>query len=195
MDATLKFTFEDGTEALAHYGVMGMRWGVRHDDKYKAKKAGIKSSIKAKVKSGQMTRKEGKASMRSQIDKAKVDTANRLYSGNSKEANRRIQTRSTAKTLGLSSLMGSYGTMQYDRSRAEGAGRGKSAVRGVLANATNNLSYGVYGLGDYANDRMARNQNMRSHNRTTNDYSFSGEGGQNDEIRARRLKKNLARRS
>jgi hypothetical protein len=26
-----KFTFEDGSNAIAHYGVLGMKWGVRHD--------------------------------------------------------------------------------------------------------------------------------------------------------------------
>lgn len=28
----LKFTFEDGSEAIAHYGVLGMKWGVRNDE-------------------------------------------------------------------------------------------------------------------------------------------------------------------
>lgn len=192
MDATLKFTFEDGSEALAHYGVLGMRWGVRHDDKYKAQKQGIKSQIKAKVKSGQLTRSQAKAQKKSQLDKAKIETANRLYSGNSKAANKRIQTRSTAKTLGMSALLGSYGALEYDRSRGEGQGRGKAAVKGVLMNAGDNMLGKGWSTADYLNDRGARKHNMRSHDTTTNDFSFSGEGGQLDELRARRLKKRLA---
>ena len=32
------FTMEDGSQALMHYGVMGMRWGVRHDKERTAQK-------------------------------------------------------------------------------------------------------------------------------------------------------------
>ncbi len=41
----LKFTFEDGSEALAHYGVLGMKLGVRNDETL-AKYMGSKSSMR-----------------------------------------------------------------------------------------------------------------------------------------------------
>lgn len=34
----LIFTFEDGSEYLCHYGVLGMKWGVRHDREKTAQK-------------------------------------------------------------------------------------------------------------------------------------------------------------
>ena len=39
-------TFDNGSEALVHYGVLGMRWGVRHDNQYQSDKSRIKAAYK-----------------------------------------------------------------------------------------------------------------------------------------------------
>lgn len=181
-----KCTFSDGSEALVHYGVLGMRWGVRHDKQYKAQRDKILDAAKKKKvqnevgmmvarKTGKYSRqdlrdtykrhqREIKDSTKKAINKAKVDTANRLYSTNSQETNRRIQTASTGKTLAKSALMGSYGALHYTRARGEGYGRGRSAVRGVLSDFIPGSAgpLGVAGLHNYAVDRAARERGERS---------------------------------
>ena len=170
-------TFEDGSEALVHYGVLGMRWGVRHDKEYKSDKAKIKNAYRQELERAKQSYKrsgnesaletaEGRAEAkrRKAINDAKVKTANRLYSTNSEETNRRIQTASTGKTLAKSALLGSYGALHYTRARGEGKGRGRSAVRGVLARAipgSGGLD-GIAGLHNYAVDRAARKRGQKS---------------------------------
>ena len=194
----LKYTFEGESEELQHYGVLGMRWGVRHDKEYKAQKSKITNAYRKDLEKSQSLYKSerskygrneadrraekrgdsAEAKRRNAINKAKVDTANRLYSGNSKEANRRIQTRSTAKTLGISGLLGSYGALQYDRARAEGNSKGKAAVKGTLARLGDTALSNAVGVTDYLQDRQARKMGARSGKHTTNDFSLSGTGGQ-----------------
>lgn len=177
-----KATFQHEGESLQHYGVLGMRWGVRHDKQYKSDKAKITAAYRQDLeRAGQKYKRdknekaldvaENRAELkrRKAINDAKVKTANRLYSRNSQEANRRIQTRGTAGTLGLSALLGSYGTMHYDRARSEGMGVGRSAVRGALAGYANRLSTaampipgGAAGMHNYLKDRADRDENKRS---------------------------------
>lgn len=152
-------TFDDGTEALAHYGVLGMRWGVRHNRAYKsAKKAAIKQYKADKKQDGlkRKDKKQLKADLKNKINDEKVNAANKLYSHNSVEANRRIQTRSTAKTLGATAIFGSYGAMHRDRAYAEHGKAGKAAVRGLLAGELNRLAAPVPGIHNYVKDRRAR---------------------------------------
>ena len=40
-----KFTFVDGSEAIAHYGVLGMKWGVRKDDSVSRIRRGLLDSF------------------------------------------------------------------------------------------------------------------------------------------------------
>lgn len=157
-----KFTFEDGSEVLAHYGVLGMRWGVRHDKEYKSEKKGIKKSDEYK---GFKNRKERKNA----INDAKVRAADRLYSTNSTATNRKIQTRSTAKTLGMSALYSSYGALHYDRARTgEGYSRGKAFLRGYLSGQMNNATkavipfMGIAGTHNYIKDRQGRQLGRKS---------------------------------
>lgn len=157
--------YANGEESyLQHYGVLGMRWGVRHDKQYKAEKRSIKKDPNLKGGKNKAARKEA-------INNAKVKAANRLYSHNSESTNRKIQTRSTARTLGMTALYSSYGAMHYDRARqGDGYGRGKSAVRGLLAGYANNISksvipvMGIAGTHNYLKDRSARRRSQQSDN-------------------------------
>ena len=44
-----KFTFEDGSEALAHHGVKGMKWGVWNEETKSRYGMSIKNPSKAKA--------------------------------------------------------------------------------------------------------------------------------------------------
>lgn len=159
-----KFTFEDGSEALAHYGVLGMRWGVRHDKGFKGAKASAKATYKNAMKGATSREEKAKAKeqYRNSINNAKVKAANRLYSTNSVEANRRIQTRSTAKTIGMSALLGSYGTMHYDRAVAAHGKKGQAVVRGLWARNINTSTGGAAGVHNYLVDRRGREKGKTS---------------------------------
>ncbi len=159
-----KFTFEDGSEALAHYGVLGMRWGVRHDKGFRGAKASAKAAYKNAMQGAASRGEKAKAKeqYRNSINEAKVKAANRLYSTNSTEANRRIQTRSTAKTIGMSALLGSYGTMHYDRAVSEHASKGKAIARALGAAYLNNYTMGGAGLHNYLVDRRGRSSGKTS---------------------------------
>lgn len=162
---------------LYHYGVLGMRWGVRHDKQYRSEKKALKneyknredkrlsrltrdmnkieskyipSSLKQQIlgpklsdsdvkKIGELADKynkgykKSKASYNKKLNELKVKTANRLYPTTSKEANRRIQTMSTGKTLIQRTLMGSYGAMKYNQLRAENVSVGKSFYNAFMS--------------------------------------------------------------
>jgi hypothetical protein len=174
---------------LNHYGVLGMKWGVRRARRKQAKAAYRKStdeafkkyereinSIEKNYKRGQKmsdrdyAREEAadrkyQAAARKAKDtykKAKTDRsndaaiANKLYSQQSKAANKRVAQMSTGEALLQSYLMGSYGALKYNEAKGRGTSTGKAVVEGVLKNWGNNLLGGVPGALQYLDNRSAR---------------------------------------
>lgn len=137
---------KDSNNDIKHFGVLGMRWGVRHDKQYQAKERSAR----------------GKKNYNSIVKKAKLDTANRLYSKNTSKMNNSIVNASTGETLVKSFLMGSYGSMKYAKAKSEGSGTASAAVNGILMNWGNNLLYNVPSLIEYADNRSARKSNASS---------------------------------
>lgn len=147
------------SDTLEHFGVLGMRWGVRHDRRVKMAKARFKTDRKAinRDKSLSKTQKTRKiAASREQWMKERERAANRLYSLNSKAANRKIARESTGKTLAKVALMGSAGAAQYNRSRAKGGSRVGSAAKGVAKYNLDRLALGIPSVGYYVKNRRAR---------------------------------------
>lgn len=185
---------------LAHYGVLGMRWGVRHNKGYKsAVKAAKAKRDKAKMdandradartekhysrnpgatRSGFVKGKQNRAAFReaeakniaqlnkdyakadadykAAVKKAKYDTANKLYSKQSKAANKAVMDMSTGQTIARTMLMGSYGSLKYTEARTRGASTGKAVASAVLHNWGNNLTYGALSGLQYLDNRAAR---------------------------------------
>ena len=73
-----KFTFEDGSEALAHYGVLGMKWGVRKN-RNRALTKGLSQITKNQQKS------------ESHLDKARKTASSRTYKRNVLKVDRRMR--------------------------------------------------------------------------------------------------------
>lgn len=184
---------------LAHYGVLGMKWGVRRyqnedgslteagkahyrtDSKagrvgralfnglsgqrlavklnkgYRTEKKEIKAErdrqkadIKANTSGDERKAKlkQLKSDYKKTLTEAKMNTARSIFSGQSDEENRRIQSQSVAQMLFKNSLFGDYGALNYERARAQGTGKFKSAVNAVLANVANSVIGNVVSISD-----------------------------------------------
>ena len=130
------FGIEEDYGALMHYGVLGMRWGVRKDRSYR----GARRKAKAKFK-----RTGDKTAYKNELAAAREKTLNRLYSKNSKKLNEKIANESMGKTLVKSYLMGSYGAAKYNKARAEGDGRLISAGKNWVKGTANRMALNIPG--------------------------------------------------
>lgn len=176
-------------DELCHYGVLGMKWGIRRARRKEAKSAYKKATNKAfsqyeksihniekKYKRGQTlsevdqareakvesdyktaVQKAKKAYKQAKTSHAKdADIANKLYSKQSKEANKRVAEMSTGKAIAESFLIGSYGALKHNEARGRGMSKGKSVVEGILYNAGNASLGGLLSAGQYLDNRFAR---------------------------------------
>ena len=146
-------------DTLQHYGVLGMRWGIRRDRRVRMAKASYKTQRKALKKSGAIKTSSGQrklAASREQWMKQRENAANRLYSKNSKETNRRIARMSSKQALGQSYLMGSYGALKYNQNRASGKRKVSSFMDARVKDTLNNALLGAPEITEYLMNRRAR---------------------------------------
>lgn len=94
---------QDETEYLMHYGVLGMKWGVRRQRR-KAVRAAKKEAKRAKI-----VAEEFKARSEAQRKVAKYGSKDRAIDKVSKKADRQASIRKTLKT-GAGSVAGMLGT-------------------------------------------------------------------------------------
>lgn len=151
-------------DTLEHFGVLGMRWGVRHDRAVRAAKAKFKTNKREINRDKSLSKEEKKhkiAGSREEWMQEREKAANRLYSLNSKGLNRKIARDSSAKTLAKVALMGSNGTVTYNSMRAKGNSRAMSGFGGLATNAVSNApylgaAYNAATIGYYVKNRKAR---------------------------------------
>lgn len=104
------------SDEFEHYGVLGMKWGVHRAKVNKSKSNKYRS--KAMASTGSKKEKEFKKAEKYAKKSKKIQTKHELRAG--KETYKKVDKTSVTKLLGESVLMGTYGSIKYNRSRAKG---------------------------------------------------------------------------
>lgn len=164
-------TFTSWNDELKHYGILGMRWGVRkyqNEDgtltaagKERYDKTGTADSIFLRTSSRTtrgLKRRLAKDEKRSAAGKEKKFDTEKLKSSLKKseafdrKVQKRVAAQSGAKTFAQAFLMGSRGALRYNQMRTAGAGRlvsygaslASSFIRNFGLDAFADIGYSVY---------------------------------------------------
>lgn len=144
---------------LAHYGVLGMKWGVRRARKasekaamyriqandYKVSDSTTKLSSKQKSKMNATRSKLLAKSTKYANKAARITAKHKAYAGT---AYNYTKNQSTGKAYVKSILFSGYGALKYNQARATGASRGKAALEGTLYGYANGFTYGALSVAE-----------------------------------------------
>lgn len=135
---------------------VGTNKGYRKDKaEIRAKRNELKKSYKKitdkKVRSQKI--KTLKKDYKKTLGEARENAASVLYPWQGKAANKKIQTSNLGKQVAKSTLMGSYGTLNYDRMSSNKINKGASAAAGILSSMADNMTYGVVSAVDYTSNK------------------------------------------
>lgn len=143
---------------LMHYGVLGMKWGIHRAQKNKkkaqnakvsanewdelAKNAKARGETKAASKYREYAAKDRAAAQRYQTKSQKIEQKHKDRT--SVKTYNRVKNTSTAKLIGESMVLGTYGALKYNQARASGMKRGMSVVTGLLGGTLDMATLGVW---------------------------------------------------
>ena len=144
----------DNSNYMQHYGVLGMRWGhhrykvnMRKASKARQRAKGAIDSYTKDKYTSYANKREAKAS--------KIKAKHERLAGGKASYDYTTQ-QSMGKTILKSMIMGTYGTLKYNQSRAKGkdavSAYGKSIVSNLLNVATG-------GIARYAEPRISNPKN------------------------------------
>lgn len=162
---TLYYATDNSGDSLMHYGVLGMRWGIRHDKDVKAAKREFKTEQKQINKTKGLSkgeRKERIGQAREKWMQSREKAANKLYSRQDKATNKAVARMSSGKTILHSMLLGSYGALTYRQARSAGNSKGKAVVKGILAEYGNQYTFSALSNSEYMRNRLARKGNTNN---------------------------------
>ena len=154
---------------LAHYGVLGMKWGQRRARKYAekaktqrtwAKDYNISDYRGEKLTSKQKTKmKNNKTRLLNKAKKyenksKKIESYHKSMGGT--KTYNRVNSQSTAKLVGKSLVLGTYGALNYEQARSAGVTRGKAFLHGAGRGILDSMSSGVL---SFVEPRMDKGSN------------------------------------
>lgn len=110
---------------LVHYGVLGMKWGVRKDKRYKY------TSMRTK----RLTKKAAKATEKGKKNAGKINEKLKWSKQTDKNLLAYAKKTSVGKALAQNILLGPGGAKSYATMRASGVSRGKAVTSQILTKA------------------------------------------------------------